>query len=100
MRRARFCLLVALSTVGCATSNNEVDQARCTEARDHLIDLRLSGMTGIEVESHRTALQAALGDDFTVACTKSFSSIQLQCVLAATDYDAAQACTSNGSPAK
>jgi hypothetical protein len=61
--------------------------------RERLVDLRLKGSGDVNVASHRAAMQAALGDGFTTSCVASLSSRQVQCVLDATSYDAAEACS-------
>jgi hypothetical protein len=87
-------ILFGVWLLGCASSkdDDDVDKARCGELREHLIDLRLKGMTDADVAAHRTALQQAMGDDFIASCQRSVTSSQMKCTLGAVDSEAAEAC--------
>jgi hypothetical protein len=78
---------------GCATSNDDVvDQRRCTQLRDHVVDLRLKGITDVDVVAHRAAFQQALGDDFIAKCQQSIEGAELTCMLDAADPTAVATC--------
>jgi hypothetical protein len=74
-----------------------VNVERCTDLRDHLVDLRIAEAMGdgvlssSERESHRAALASALSN-FVQSCTSSYTPTQLQCSLDAHDMAAALAC--------
>jgi hypothetical protein len=78
----------------CSTSNDDVvDQHHCEMVRDRLVDLRVKGMADVDIGSSRAALQAALGDGFVANCAASLSPSQIACVLDASDYEVAEACS-------
>lgn len=81
MRASIFVLVFATA---CATPRNESDLADaelCTELRDHLVDLRASETSGIDIAAHRHALAQAMGDGFVSACTMSLTVKQVRCAL-------------------
>jgi len=96
--------LITAMLVGCAASQKD-EAKRCTELRDHLVDLRLAQSEGakdalgnpIDLEPHRAALKQAMGADFVTQCQKEFTHAQIKCVLAANDSPSATACTSSRS---
>ena len=79
-------LLVACS------SHDEADEVkeRCVALRDHLVELRLDGAT-VDVEKHRQALRAALGNAFIEQC-RHLPTNQVNCEMHALDPQAAAAC--------
>jgi hypothetical protein len=80
--------------IGACTSSNDdaVDQRRCTQLRDHLIDLRLKGLEDVDIASHRRALTQALGDEFVASCQQSIAWGELKCMLDAADQETAESC--------
>ena len=71
-----------------------VDEARCTELRDHLVELRLNASRTEDLDrgQHRTALVAALGTGFVGQCVNFTTDKEANCILAATDEAAATRC--------
>jgi hypothetical protein len=71
-----------------------VNRARCTQLRDHLVELRLrnTGMD-VDVDAHRQAMKHALGDRFVASCEQGMSSSELKCALAAKELRAATSCS-------
>ena len=102
-----LCVWVAL--VGCS-SDDEVSRAKCEKLRDHLVDLRLAGVTqvtttsgsatqvpGVDVAAHRAAMKHALGESFLSSCQKTQNADQIKCALAANDTEIALACSKSAS---
>ncbi len=90
----------------CAPSEDDVD-GPCGQLRDHLVDLRLKDAAAgsgnpransaavtaaINLDAHRAAMKAALGQGFIASCQRALSKQQIQCALAAHDLPEAQAC--------
>jgi hypothetical protein len=95
----RSFVVVLLFTAACTTPRNESDLADselCGELRDHLVELRASETSGIDIAAHRRALVKAMGDGFVSACTASLTVKQVKCALSgqslasATECDAAR----------
>ena len=84
---------------GC-TSHREDATRRCTELRDHVVELRLAQSQGatdalghpIDLAPHRAAMKQLLGDDFVEHCQRDMQASQVKCALAATDTESASAC--------
>jgi hypothetical protein len=78
---------------GCASSDDgEVSRSRCTQVRDHLVELRLQDATNVDRDAHREAMKQALGDGFVASCQEHMSSAQLTCALRAKVLSVATAC--------
>ncbi len=82
--------------LGCAERSNEPAPSptlddRCGSLRDHLVALRLDGVTADRAK-HERAHREALGAGFLEDCAKSRDDAQLSCALAATDSGAVSAC--------
>lgn len=92
---ATFLVLAALSS-GCGQPGDEVSAARqrCVELRDHLIDLRLKGVTGVDVAKHRQLMERALGEHFLAKCSDQ-SDEEVRCALTAPDFAAVAACSTS-----
>jgi hypothetical protein len=90
------CLIaILLGAVGCSSSSTEleVDRARCTRLRDHLVELRLSDAgADVDVVAHRLAMKQALGDGFISTCERNLSASELTCALKAQELRAATSC--------
>ena len=105
MRVLLFSSGVVISALlaACAESSSDEDerapaqseQARrakaCEAVRDHLVALRLDGVTG-DVEQHRAALLDATGRRIVDDCVASYSDDAIACVRAADDAVTAQDC--------
>ena len=84
--------------LGCTASADDPSveaRQRCTDLRDHVVDLRLNdvGDPGVDLAAHRAAMQQALGDHFIDGCMNDLSEAQKTCVTSATDSQALAACT-------
>jgi hypothetical protein len=84
------CAAIALTACGAGAPSEEADRAACERYRDHLIDLRLGNAP--DKEAHRTALRASLGETPVDECLADLSRDDVQCALAATDFDQLTAC--------
>jgi hypothetical protein len=93
-----FAAVVAAA--GCTSTDDEspADREACLKLRTHVIDVRLTGMTNVDVEAHRAAFERSLGDDFLDSCGKTFSVRQVKCAVEASDSDAIEACTRTSVP--
>jgi hypothetical protein len=83
----RITLLCLALLVGCSRSSD-----RCTDLRDHLIDTRLQGISGVDIAAHRAAMSQALGDDFVARCETTIAATERRCMLAADNSAAIDAC--------
>lgn len=103
---------LCLATIACDT--HAVTRKRCTELRDHVVDLRLVAVRNIkpapmhfgphqqpmpsppaiDVEGHRLALKQALGESYVDSCLKTLTPDQLKCALAARDSESVTNCIS------
>ncbi len=97
MKPSRLILIavVKASFAACGAERVPVDEQRCSELRRHLVELQLNDVhiaTGVNIEAHREALNAALGDDFVPSCLSKLDEVQVTCLLSALDQEAAQAC--------
>jgi hypothetical protein len=90
-------LALVLLCLGCS-GDDEGDvtasrRSRCSQLRDHLVELRLATATNVDVAAHRAVMRRALGDEFVTRCETSTSEDVVNCALAATDSSAAAACS-------
>jgi hypothetical protein len=84
-------------TASCSSSNDQ--QKRCERLRDHVVELRLNGVTTAGAQgdptrimtAHRRALKHALGDGFIASC-EGLSREQVECGIAASTHAALLAC--------
>ncbi len=95
-RSIRSALALALAgalalVVGCGAEPDTVTRRDCERLRDHLIELRMDTVTA-DVEHHRAALRAALGDAFVTGCTDTTTEQELRCALGAHTHDQLIAC--------
>ena len=96
----RCCLLVGWLLVAACSHDEVVDKKKCTQMRDHLIDLRLGSAAGsddMDFAQHRIAMKQALGESFLADCQHNMTIEQLDCAMKATDLQASIAC-SNSTP--
>jgi hypothetical protein len=97
MRRWRVGALALLMIASCSSSNDK--RGRCERLRDHVVELRLHGVTTAGAQgdparilaAHRAALKRALGDDFIGRCER-LSSEEVECGIAASDHTSLLAC--------
>jgi len=94
-RRGCSLLFAAIVATGCTSTDDEspADREACLKLRSHVIDVRLTGMTNVDVDAHRAAFERSLGDDFLDSCGKTFSVRQVKCAVEAVDSEAIEACT-------
>ena len=100
MRHVSAVLLVGSLAIGCATSDpndasdNETPmQKRCTDLREHVIDLRLQAIgSGEDIAAHRKAFEQTLGTKYVEGCVSSLSIAQVQCAMAAGDPTKVSVC--------
>jgi hypothetical protein len=88
-------LIPILAVLGACSSERVVERSDCERLREHLIDVRLAGIT-TDVEAHRSTLRSSLREDFVDRCLES-SIDDLDCRLAAASWDELAACASNSS---
>jgi hypothetical protein len=92
-----FCVFaVACAACGGSSSTEEkvdqVDRALCQRVRDHLVDLRLRGTVGVNINAHRAALQQSLGEPFLATCEANYTLVEAKCLASAEDEVAASHC--------
>jgi len=95
MRPLALAFLVVLGCSGGEDDGLEsVDESvtACERMRDHLVDLRLVGASGVDRAAHREAMRSALGAEFVERCQHSMTPRQIDCVVFALDNEAATAC--------
>lgn len=63
----------------------------CAALRDHMIDVRLQGVS-VDRAQHQAALESALGTSFLTTCGATLSRAQVLCGIAAIDAAALAAC--------
>lgn len=93
---------VGLLAAACSTDGEPDEQRKCDALRAHMVDLRLRDLEGakdglgnpIDISAHRKAMANSLGEEFIASCRQSLTARQIECALAATDTNAAQACSS------
>ena len=94
----RRCLLAGWLVIAACSHDEVVDKAKCTQMRDHMIDLRLAGAAGsdeMDLAQHRTAMKQALGESFLADCQHNMTIEQLHCAMKATDLQASIACSNS-----
>jgi hypothetical protein len=90
----RLLSTVAILLLSCASSDGPRKPQRCEQLRDYLVDLQVQDInvvTGVDRQSHRRAMSAALGDAVATCVTK-LSDSQVGCALDATSSTMAAAC--------
>lgn len=96
----RVLLFGVLIASACSSSeSDQVDRKQCLRLRDHLVELRLGSVRNqpdVDVAAHRAAMTSALGDRFVDSCMQ-LTSAEVKCSLAATDVQAAVACSKSES---
>ena len=92
---------LSLTFAGCSTaddatrSDEDRAESRCRALADHLVDLRLDGLDGVNAD-HRRALRDSLGADFVTRCVNETPSEQVECAIASSDTDGAAECLAHG----
>src|SRR5262249_29946259 len=81
--------LALVLVVGCTASHDDDPASRdaCERLRSHIIDVRLAGMTEVDVAAHRAAFESSLGDAFIESCGRALTVRQARCALEASDAD-------------
>lgn len=88
----RYGLVVVLMAAACSSDPSEPNPRReCERIRDHIIELRLQGVTA-DRDQHRAAFESAFGESFLVRCVEEASPARRRCVLDAKDPQALAAC--------
>ena len=92
MKRTLMIVILALTTT-CATRDAQLAEDSCVQLRDHLVELRLESVSGIDnIAEHREAMRGALGVSFIERC-RAMPNRELKCALAATDSESVAACS-------
>jgi hypothetical protein len=102
----RAGLLLLIGACGTCGTDEEHDSPTpstpCERLRDHLVELRMADVRGVDVEPHREAMKQAMGSTFLTTCAKDITSSQLGCAMASSDLVSAGQCmtsvTTNGGP--
>ena len=102
MRVSRVVLFAMLFVVACdesedaaAIGEDDVLQRRCSELREHVVDLRVASAT-VDREQHRNALRNALGDKYVNDCVHTYTVGAIECALATRDNDEIAQCLTPG----
>ena len=100
----RNWILIAAFVTACDGGDDSPDTSarteQCERARDHLVDVRLSGLQSlgtIEIEKHRVILTDALSTQFIDTCNKTLSDQHVACLLAAGNSDDINRCNTASS---
>lgn len=95
----RSWLLVGLLVGAACSSDDSVDRGKCTQLRDHLMDVRLQGpaVEGVDLAQHRAAMKQALGEQFVSQCEQKMSIGELRCAMKATELSGTSECARVGS---
>ena len=88
---------LALVFAACAAHQESRDpEARCTQLRDHLVELRIKDVrgsaAGLDLDAHRIAIKRALGSDFIDACAARMTEAQVDCAIASATLSASDNC--------
>jgi hypothetical protein len=88
-------IIVSIVVAACGTEPAPSETARqsCEKYREHLLDVRLRGVSEHR-EEHRAALRATLGDDFVADCEQTRTQADLDCAMAATTTEQLRRCSS------
>lgn len=90
----KLVALAMLLLAACGADNDSASrERRCTQLRDHFVDLRLGSIDKADLEKHRRVMRRALGDSFVASCASTMNDDAITCALSATDVSAAAACT-------
>jgi hypothetical protein len=88
---AAGALFIVLATGGCGSSD-EPEVNPCERLREHVLDVSLADVAGVDREQHRAALGASM-TTFVSTCTDRLSEHQITCALVAPTTVAIAACT-------
>lgn len=86
------CVFVAACSSG-GSAPSESPRQSCEKYREHLLDVRLRGVTEHR-EEHRAALRATLGADFVERCEQNETQADLDCSMAANNTEQLRRCSS------
>jgi hypothetical protein len=81
---------------GCQRGPSDTDPADrelCERFREHVVDLRLSNVSDVDVRQHRALMIDAFGERFIDACTSSMTAAQVKCAVDAASSEDAETCT-------
>lgn len=88
----KYGLVAVLVAAACgAQSSESVSQRDCEALRDHIAQLRLQRVTD-DLDQHRAAFSAAIGESFVPRCVAEVSREQMRCSLDSRDAQALAAC--------
>jgi hypothetical protein len=79
---AAFVIAAAWGCMGSEERHDDLMRRRCTELRDHVVELQLQTVTD-DRAAHRAALLASAGPTYVSDCVTTQSTPQLDCGLAA-----------------
>lgn len=88
---ARNIALVAGMGCGSESSGAADPHRQCTQLREQLVGIQMQNVTA-DVDQHRAAYRAALGDSFITRCVDEMSAEDRECELTAKDAAALLAC--------
>lgn len=93
MRWIVASLVVAVAACGSDPEPAQQESARasCEAYREHLLDVRLWGVTE-DFDAHRAALRGSLGDDFMTRCESTLTQASFDCAMAAANSEDLRAC--------
>ena len=91
-------LLLLTAWTACGTDEDDVaplPETPCERLRDHLVELRMADVTGVDVEPHKQAMRQAMGPSFLASCARDLTPSQIRCATVAVDSNAASACVTS-----
>ena len=92
---AASALITVFAAAGCGTSD-EPEVNPCERLREHVLDVSLADVAGVDREQHRAALAAAMSD-FVTTCSATLNATQISCGLhAPTQTDLSTCITVHG----
>jgi hypothetical protein len=92
--RKLFLLMLLIGCSGDDETEVERQVPPCAELRDHLIELRMAGISGTPAQraETRAMMERSLGTEFATSCESKLSTTQVACAIGATTLNAASAC--------
>ena len=93
MRWVFASIVVVAACGGGSSAPSESPRQSCEKYREHLLDVRLRGVSEHR-EEHRAALRATLGDDFVARCEQDKTQADLDCAMGANTTEQLRRCSS------